>query len=85
MRILQRDKYSHRINPFDTTKKKASTLFSLDAPITFGEGLNDSETIPVRFSEYLTDYHSYNFAYSGYGTQNLLANLQKPDIKVKVR
>jgi len=75
------DKFSRRFNPFDTSKNKSRFAMLFGCSITFGEGLNDSETIPARFAQFSPDYHAYNFAYGGYGTQQMLANLQKPDIK----
>ena len=78
------DKYHRRINPFDTSKSKNRYALFFGCSITFGEGVNDSETIPSRFSYYLPAYHSYNFGFSGYGTQQMLANFQNRDIKHQI-
>ena len=79
------DKFSHRINPFDTCKNKSRYAIFFGCSVAFGQNLDDSETIPARFAQFLPEYHSYNFAYGGYGTQEMLANLQKPDVRNEIK
>ena len=44
---------------------------------TFGNGLNDDQTYPYRIGHMLgDDYATYNFAFSGYGPHQMLAELQ---------
>jgi hypothetical protein len=44
---------------------------------TFGDGLYDKETYPYRIGRALgDDYATYNFAFSGYGPHQMLAELQ---------
>ncbi len=45
--------------------------------ITFGEGVEDSENFPYVLSAQVADrYATYNFGFSGYGPQQMLANLE---------
>jgi len=43
---------------------------------TFGEGLNDSETIPALIQESTPSYRVYNYAYRGYGPHQMLKKLE---------
>lgn len=43
----------------------------------FGEGLYDGQTIPALFSQKLPTFHSYNYAFRGYGTQHVFARLNR--------
>jgi len=79
------DHFSRRINPFDTNKVHKKYALFFGCSITFGEGVNDSETFPARFAQDDKDYHSYNFGYSGYGPQQMLANLQKANLKDEIK
>lgn len=50
---------------------------------TFGGGLEDNETLSYFLSE-LTDYAVYNYGVSGYGTQHMLANLERDDFSREI-
>jgi hypothetical protein len=47
-----------------------SALF-FGGSFTFGEGLNDKETLPFFFSAVAPEYESYNYGFSGYGPQQM--------------
>ena len=71
--------FCERLTPdHDTTKTKYALFFGCS--IAFGYGLNDNETLPFYFQEEST-VNSYNFAYSGYGTQMMLARLQYQNLR----
>lgn len=73
------DGNSLRITPdHDSTKQKFAAFYGCS--IAFGLGLNDNQTFPYYFQQN-SDYNAYNFAYSGYGTNHMLARLQYQDIK----
>ena len=76
------DMYSKRLTPAlsDSTDKYA--LF-FGCSIGFGYGLEDDETIAYYFQE-KKNYRSYNFAYNGYGTNQMLARLQNGAIEEQV-
>lgn len=48
----------------------------LGGSFTFGEGLNDNETLPYYFSQ-ASGYRAYNLGFHGYGPNDLLARLRK--------
>ena len=43
---------------------------------TFGEGLNDKDTIPAIFQTNTSSYRVYNYAYKGYGPHQMLKKLE---------
>lgn len=68
-----------RLTPdHDSSKTKYALFFGCS--IAFGYGLNDNETFPYFYQEE-TGANSYNFAFSGYGTQMMLARLQYQNLR----
>jgi len=69
------DEYGRR---FIEEKPGRPHLIFFGGSFVFGYGLHDNETLPYFLSEY-TDYSVYNYAFSGYGTQQMLAHLERGD------
>lgn len=70
------DPQGFRISPGQAAQGAPSILFFGDS-LTFGEGLNDSETFPFRVeADSNGKYKSCNFAFHGYGPHQMLAFLQ---------
>lgn len=65
------------------TRKKYALFFG--GSFTFGEGVNDNETLPYYFAKYAMDYKPYNYAFPGYGTQHLLAKLESNKIRDEIK
>lgn len=77
------DNQHKRITPdHDDSKNKFALFFGCS--IAFGEGLEDNETLPYYFQQQSADFNSYNFAYSGYGTNHMLARLQYEDLSKNI-
>jgi hypothetical protein len=51
---------------------------------TFGEGLNDPDTIPARVQDSSRDYRVYNYAYKGYGPHQMLKKLETGTLSSEV-
>ena len=51
---------------------------------TFGEGVQDNETLPYYVSQLAPEYRAYNYGFSGYGPQQMLATLQSETITAQV-
>ena len=49
--------------------------------MTFGEGLNDDETLPYYFEKYNKDYRSYNYGFLGHGPSHMLLHLKSQEFK----
>jgi len=61
--------FNHRQEP-----KKTAVLF-FGGSFTFGEGVNDNETMPYRFEE-KGIFKAFNFGFHGYGPHQMLAILE---------
>ena len=69
------DAHGHRITPDSLSSNKKFAAF-WGCSFTFGDGLNDDETIPFYFSKNSKSFEGYNFGYSGYGPAQALLKLQ---------
>jgi hypothetical protein len=78
------DENSRRITPFDLSKKRDSFILFFGCSFTFGEGVNDHETMPFYVSQYASNYTPYNYGFSGYGPQAMLAKLQSEEITKEI-
>jgi hypothetical protein len=73
-----------RVTPdFDSSRSKYALFFGCS--IAFGEGLNDNQTFPYYFQESTKEYNSYNFGYSGYGTNHMLARMDFQNLTQQVK
>ncbi|MEZ4936067.1 MAG: hypothetical protein R2799_00575 [Crocinitomicaceae bacterium] len=67
---------------FDSTRSKYALFFGCS--IAFGYGLNDNETLPFHFQE-KSQMNAYNYAYNGWGTNQMLAWLQRENLSKQVK
>jgi hypothetical protein len=63
--------YGRRNIPNQFEREGSSFALFFGCSFTFGEGLNDNETLPFYFSRQAHDVHPYNFAFSGYGPNQM--------------
>lgn len=78
------DDYHKRITPgYDSTKNKYAIF--LGCSITFGQGVEDTETMPYYFQKFTKKFNCYNFAVPSHGTNNVLARFQYQSLKNQVR
>jgi hypothetical protein len=75
------DTNSLRITPIDSTKPRTKYAQFFGCSMTFGEGVQNKETLPYYFAKYDSTYRPYNFAYSGYGPHQMLARLETTHLK----
>lgn len=73
------DGHGHRVTPDSLTKGEKFAAF-WGCSFTFGDGLNDNETIPFYFSKNTKIFKGYNFGYSGYGPSQALLKLQSDSL-----
>lgn len=69
------DDHSRRITPTEGGSRSKMTLFFGDS-FMFGEGVQDNETLPYHVARLAEDYQPYNYGFSGYGPQQMLAKLE---------
>ena len=73
-----------RVTPgYDSTRNEHALFFGCS--IAFGEGLEDNQTLAYNFQQASDTYNAYNYAFSGYGTNHMLARLQYQDLSEHVK
>jgi hypothetical protein len=70
------DAFSRRITPVKHTAARENFMLCFGCSLMFGEGVNDTETLPYYLARFMPVYRPYNYAYAGYGPQEMLAKLQ---------
>ncbi len=77
------DELNRRITPdYDENKDKYAIFFGCS--VGFGFGLEDNQTIPYYFQENAASYNSYNYAFTGWGCNHMLARMQHKDLSKEV-
>ena len=66
--------------PSSNANSKKCFLFFGDS-FTYGEGLNDDETLPFFFGKEMKDYQIFNFGYHGYGPHQALALILSGEVE----
>jgi hypothetical protein len=51
---------------------------------TFGEGVDDAQTLPSAFANLAPDYAPYNYGVPGYGTQHMLALMESANLNEQI-
>ncbi len=72
---FQTDSNNLRITPGQNPRANRYALF-FGCSMTFGEGVQSTETLPYYFARTDSTYHAYNLAFSGYGPHQMLSRLQ---------
>lgn len=70
------DEKGRRITPIAQFRDSDRFIAFFGDSYTFGDGVNDNETLPYFVGTLLPDYQVYNYAFSGYGPQHMLALLE---------
>lgn len=78
------DSLFRRVVPSQPDREHEKFIIFFGGSQTFGEGLNDSETIPALVQKKASSYRVYNYAYSGYGPHQMLRKLETDTLKNEV-
>jgi len=78
------DSFCKRNTPGHDSLKKQYALF-FGCSFAFGEGLQDNETFSYYFQELSGTSNAYNFSYSGFGTNHMLARLEFEHLPKQVK
>jgi hypothetical protein len=74
------NKHGNRLNPFPVSiKADSNSILFLGDSLTFGEGLQDDQTLSYYYSE-LSGNHTINAGMHGYGTHQALKIVSDPSI-----
>jgi hypothetical protein len=79
--IYNTDKVGNRLNPFRPIEPVKNALF-VGCSFTFGEGLNDTQTLPSLFSK-LSGWDTFNAGMAGYGSHQALKIIEDNNIYQK--
>jgi len=74
--VYTTDEIGRRQTPGPPKGDAAGTLLFFGDSFTFGEWVNDDETMPFTVSQLAPQYQVYNYGVPGYGTQHVLAKLE---------
>lgn len=78
------DKYGRRTTTHPESPAPSQYAIFFGCSFLFGEGANDSETIPSQFAAAAPQYRAYNYGVPGYGTQHMLAKLESGTIRDEI-
>ena len=82
--VYTTDEYSRRVTPVTNPAARNKYALFFGGSHTFGEGLADNETLPYFFGSNMTDYTPYNYAFMGYGPQQMLMQLYLTPIRKEI-
>jgi len=73
------DEKGSRVTPATTKESTGRDLVFFGCSFTFGEGLEDDETIPNQVAKRAPGWRVTNLAYPGQGPGHILARIEKPE------
>jgi hypothetical protein len=78
------DALGRRVTPGAAAGSRSTFLLFFGCSVTFGEGVQDTETFPHFVAEQAPRVRPYNYAFHGYGPQQLLARLETQDLRAEI-
>ena len=78
------DSVGRRVTPVDPLSPHPEYILFFGGSYTFGEGVNDDQTMPYYVSALAPAYRAYNYGAGGYGPQQMLAKLQSEDMTAEI-
>lgn len=79
------DEFGRRVAPGQTIKSENNYVLFFGGSFTFGEGLENSETLPAWLAHNSENITTYNYGHPGYGPQHVLTLLQESDIRNQIQ
>ncbi|MHA2203815.1 MAG: hypothetical protein ACW991_09010 [Candidatus Hodarchaeales archaeon] len=78
------DHLSRRVTPYKPEMKNKNFLLFFGGSFTFGEGLEDIETIPYFTGQYSKNHTPYNYGFHGHSAAEMLIKLQTETIPEEI-
>jgi hypothetical protein len=78
------DEYHRRVTPVTSPKTRPKFAVFLGGSYTFGEGVEDHETLPAYFAGLAPAYAPYNYAYRAYGPQQAYLQVKRPGFREEI-
>ncbi len=82
--VFSIDACGHRITPVDHREDRTHFMAFFGCSFTFGQGVNDDETLPAQMARRAPAYMPYNYALPGYGPQQMLLKLMHYDLRGEI-
>ena len=79
------DEHSRRVTPGQTAGTREQYFLFFGCSFTFGEGVEDNETLPYYVSQMASQFHVYNYGFHGYGTHQMLARINEMNLRQEVK
>lgn len=78
------DALSRRITPVDNPEGRPQFAAFFGCSFTYGEGLEDDQTIPYYFAKASPEYVPYNYAFHGASAADMLLKLESADVRKEI-
>ena len=78
------DEHHRRVTPQEYHDERMRYVLFFGGSFTFGEGVEDNQTLPAYFSQFSSDYNAYNYGFHGYGPHQMLARLQIGNLRGEI-
>lgn len=82
--IYSIDKYSRRIAPALNKESRVNDAIFFGCSFTYGEGLQDDQSIPARFAARAPAFMPYNYAFHGGSAADMLTKLKSGTLKGEI-
>ncbi|HPO13788.1 MAG TPA: SGNH/GDSL hydrolase family protein [Candidatus Hydrogenedentes bacterium] len=79
--LFSTDACGYRITPVDNREDRTHFLAFFGCSFTFGQTVNDDETLEAQVARRAPAYMPYNYALPGYGPQQMLLQLMQYDLR----
>ena len=79
------DSYSRRITPASNPELRNKHLLFFGCSFTYGEGLEDDQTIPAQVAMRAQHYMPYNYAFHGHSPSEMLAKMGSKTLKNEIK
>lgn len=78
--VYNTDNFGRRITPHPHMNPKSDQMIFLGCSFTFGEGVDEHETISGQVARNQSRYEVFNYSAPGWGPGNLLAKLESSEV-----
>jgi hypothetical protein len=78
------DGYSRRITPFKNAGRAEKFALFFGCSFTFGQGVQDEETLPSCVGQRTPRHRPYNYGVIGYGPQHVLIKLEDSSLRREI-
>jgi hypothetical protein len=82
--VYRIDAQGRRVTPVANAGERPCFALFFGGSYTFGEGVEDHETLPARFGGAAPTFHPYNYGFKAYGPQNMLLQATGADFAADI-